>query len=164
MGLRSFLVLHRRMGLISALFVLVLSATGLLLHYTNALGLDQAAVGSPLLLSWYGIEAPQPDIAFETDNKIVVQIERKLFLAERPLVGEYSDLVGITGAPFGYVIATVDALLLTTEAGELIEVLSAEHGLPQPLTALSSSPQQLVLRAGGGVFSADLDSLDFDEL
>lgn len=164
MGLRSFLVLHRRMGLISALFVLLLSITGLLLHYTNALGLDQAAVGSPLLLNWYGIEAPQPEIAFEADNKLVVQIERTLFLAERPLAGEYSELVGIASAPFGFVIATADELLLTTEAGELIEVLSAEHGLPQPLTALSSTSQQLVLRAGDSVFSADLDSLDFNEI
>jgi len=153
------------MGLISALFVLLLSITGLLLHYTNTLGLDQSPVGSPMLLAWYGIEAPQPDIAYETDdNTVVVQIERTLFLGERRLSGEYSPLVGIAVAPFGYVIATGDELLLTTEAGELIEVLSTEHGLPLPLTGLASDSQRIVLRAAGSIYSADLDALEFNEI
>lgn len=164
MGLRSFLVLHRRMGLVSALFVLLLSITGLLLHYTNALGLDQSSVGSPMLLKWYGIEAPQADVAYEAGGKTIVQIERSLFLGERRLAGEYAPLVGIAAAPFGFVIATGDELLLTTEAGELIEVLATEHGLPLPITGLASDPQQIVLRGGGSSYSADLDALEFSEI
>lgn len=161
MGLRSFLVLHRRMGLISALFVLVLAITGLVLHYSNVMGLDRSYVSSPALLTWYGIEAPETGAAFEAGSSIVVQIGQSLYLDGRLLSGAYSPLVGMVAAPFGFVIATRGELLLLTNRGEIIEEFGAQHGLPLPLSKLAVSDGLFWLQSDGFVYQADFDRLEF---
>lgn len=161
MGLRSFLVLHRRMGLISALFVLVLSTTGLVLHYSNSLGLDRSYIDSPALLGWYGIELPSPDVAYRANGSTVVQIEQSLYLDHIPLAGDYAPLTGMTATPFGYLVATVGELLLITPGGELIEELGAQHGVPLPVDAVATDAEGVWLRSGAEVYSADLERLEF---
>ena len=55
--LRSLYLWHRYIGLAAALFVIVLTVTGLLLNHTEELGLDSSSVQSDTLLDWYGIHA-----------------------------------------------------------------------------------------------------------
>ena len=161
MGLRSFLVLHRRMGLISAFFVLLLSLTGLLLHHSNSLGLDTAFVGSSVIARWYGVETAELTVAYRTESGTVAQIEQTLYLDGVRLEGDHSSLVGAVEADIGVVIATRDSLLLMTEEAELIETLGAQHGLPAQLTAISHGEDSIWLRASAGSFLADLDALRF---
>jgi len=47
---------HRRIGITSALFVLILSITGLLLMFSSPLGLDQKTWGGALVKSVYNLE------------------------------------------------------------------------------------------------------------
>jgi hypothetical protein len=164
MGLRSLLVLHRRMGLVSALFVLLLSATGLLLHHSNSLGLDRASVSSAVLLQWYGIEQPAIDRAFAAADATVLQIDRALYFNSQPLAGEYATLQGMVEAPFGFIIATASRLVLLTTTGDVIEILGPEHGVPQPVTGLGTSQGDILLRTNSGAYSADVDALSFAEL
>ena len=161
MGLRSLLVLHRRMGLISALFVLMLATTGLVLHYSNSLGLDRKHINSLALLGWYGIELPQPGAAYRVDGSVVVQIEQSLYLDERQLAGAFGELTGMVPAPFGFLIATENELLMVTATGELIEELGAQHGVPLPVSGLSSDAGRFWLRSGPEVYAADLERLEF---
>ncbi len=161
MGLRSLLVLHRRMGLVSALFVVLLAITGLLLHHSNTLGLDRAGVGSTLLLDWYGIEQPEITVVYEAAGATVAQIERSLFFNSRQLSGEFVMLQGMAPAEFGFVVATASALLLLTREGDTIEVLGAEHGVPVPIVSIAEEEGELLLRSESGVYSADLDALRF---
>ena len=162
MGLRSFLVLHRRMGLISALFVLILSVTGLLLHYSNSMGLDRSPVDSPFLLAWYGIETPEEALAYRVDDATVVQIGQTLFLNDQQLAGSYSPLFGMVAAPFGFLVATESTLLLLTPDGEFIERLGSQHGVPTPVNGLAGDGQQYWLRSESQIYSVDIDSLRFE--
>lgn len=166
MKLRSFIVLHRRMGLISAIFVLLLSLTGLLLHYSNSLGLDQNYVGSQRLLSWYGIEAPQVSVSFAAESgSRVSQIGGALYVDSERLNGDFAELVGIATTEFGYVIATRRQLILLTPDAEIIEVLNQSHGLPQTIEALGQSDGgELFLRTPLLLLGIDVDSLSFTEV
>lgn len=61
---------HRRLGITSALFVLILSITGLLLMFGSSLGLDQKTWGGPLVNSVYNL-APETE-------PVGIKIERAL--------------------------------------------------------------------------------------
>lgn len=56
---------HRRTGLVVALLVVWLAATGVLIGHADALGLPQRHLQAPWLLRWYGLPAPQLQAAFE---------------------------------------------------------------------------------------------------
>ena len=69
--LRSLYVWHRYIGITVALFVLILSTTGILLNHTERFQLDSQHVQSDLILDWYGIHAPQKMISFATGARQV---------------------------------------------------------------------------------------------
>ena len=56
--LKSLYVWHRWVGLVAALFVIVLAVTGLALNHTEELQLDARHVRTAWLLDWYGISLP----------------------------------------------------------------------------------------------------------
>lgn len=164
MGLRSFLILHRRMGLISAVFVLILAATGIVLHYTNTLGLDRTYIDSPLLLKWYGLEKPTPAVGYQAGDHHFLQIEDVLFMDERMLPGAFAALTGAIATEFGFLIVTVSELILISPGGELIEILGSEHGVPETMSGVATLEGQPVLRSAAGVYGVDVDSLQFSPM
>jgi len=64
---RRFSVLHRSLGLMVALFVVVLAVTGLLLNHTSELGLKQKHLHMPWLNQVYGLHAPACTAAYAVD-------------------------------------------------------------------------------------------------
>lgn len=57
-GVRRWYRWHRRIGIISALFVLLLSVTGIILNHTVSLGLHQSHVKAAWVHELYGLPAP----------------------------------------------------------------------------------------------------------
>lgn len=47
---------HRRIGITAALFVILLSVTGLILNHNTSLGLNKDFITNELLLNWYGYD------------------------------------------------------------------------------------------------------------
>ena len=74
--LRSIFLWHRYLGLLAALFVVLLAVTGILLNHTEALGLDQREVHADWLLRWYGIPQPVLDTARAGSHYLVSDGER----------------------------------------------------------------------------------------
>lgn len=64
--LRSMYQWHRYFGVAIALFVILLSVTGMLLNHTVQLALDKRYVQSNWLLGWYGISAPEQIRSYHT--------------------------------------------------------------------------------------------------
>jgi len=60
---KPLLIWHRYLGLASALFVIILSITGILLNHTESLRLDERPVAQRWLLNIYGIAAVEPGAA-----------------------------------------------------------------------------------------------------
>lgn len=159
---RALLTLHRRMGLVSALFVILLSSTGLILHYSAELGLDARQINSDTLLSWYGMEAPPPAEAYPAGEAVVARVESALYFDERRLPGNYDSLRGVATTNFGFVVASSGQLVLLTDRGEVIEVLGSGHGVPRPIQRLGRSRNgDIIIEIPGRLLRADVDSLDF---
>ncbi len=160
MNQRLLRLLHRRMGITSALFVILLTVTGLLLQHSPILKLDTSYIQSPALVDWYGIEAPNVDSAFAAGTQHVLQINNQLFFDTQPLTGSFSDLRGVVRTDYGYLVATTNQLLLLTESGQIIEILSATHNVPRAIARIGVSTD-------GGIHvqsGAQMRRFDIDEL
>ncbi|MGD2138685.1 MAG: hypothetical protein PVF08_10545, partial [Gammaproteobacteria bacterium] len=72
--LRSLYIWHRYFGLVTALFVVILSITGLALNHTGELQLDARHVRSDTLLDWYGIHVPDTLVSYRAGASAISQL------------------------------------------------------------------------------------------
>jgi hypothetical protein len=127
------------MGIVSALFVVLLSISGLVLHHSLSLGLDDRFTNSDLLLNWYDIEVPDITLSYTVGEHSVSLIADALYFDSIRVPGVFSTLQGLVGTSFGHLAATDTQLILISEAGELIEVLGFVHGVPQGIQRIQGS-------------------------
>lgn len=158
--LHSVYVWHRYLGLSAALFVVLLSSTGLLLNHSDDLGLEQRFVSYPLLLGWYGIEAPDKSVSFAAGGQILTQMGRRLYCADSPLAGEYATLLGAVVSGDMIVLAADNSLLLLTKECDLIERIDAVDGVPPGIAAIGFDAHgHPAVKAAKGIFQPDRDWL-----
>ncbi|MDP4879953.1 MAG: PepSY domain-containing protein, partial [Opitutales bacterium] len=77
---RTILAWHRWMGFASALFLLVLSVTGLLLNHTERLGLDDITIRNSMILDRYGMAAGNEITAYRIhESNTIAHLDGQLF-------------------------------------------------------------------------------------
>ncbi len=158
--LRSMYQWHRYLGVTAALFVILLTLTGLLLNHTDRFELDQRYVESDWLLDHYGITAPATVPSYPAGTHWLSQWEDRLFLDAFDLGKQRGRLLGATLYQ-GMIVAALDnSLLLLTPQGELIDTLGATTGLPDGIHAIGiTGTQQLAVKTNGGVYLSDAELL-----
>ena len=90
------------MGIVSALFVVLLSISGLALHHSLSLGLNARFTNSDLLLNWYDIEVPDITLSYTVDEHSISLIADALYFDDIRIPGMFSTLQGLVGTSFGY--------------------------------------------------------------
>jgi hypothetical protein len=135
-----FGVMHRYGGIISAVLIIFICITGLLLNHTDDLELGTVPVDAEWLLNAYGIDTP-PISSFGNINISASQIANKLYYRTTPLAGNFSSLTGIVESGDIVIIATTNELALLTHAGELIETLEAYTGIPNNIRQIGLHPE-----------------------
>ena len=159
--LKSFYVWHRYMGVVAALFALVLSVTGLALNHTQELRLDDRFINVSWLLDWYGIDGPETAESYELADHWITLLGDRLYLDEMPLPGHFSELTGaVTLSDLLLVIADGDALVLTPQ-GELVERLGRQSGVPAGIGEVGVRAGRLIVRAAHGLYTSDDGLLDW---
>jgi hypothetical protein len=156
---------HRRLGLTAALFVLLLSTTGLALNHTDGLRLDERYVGAGWLLGWYGIEAPDQAVSFPADGNMVTRLGERLYLGALRVEDHADSLIGAVSSD-GFVIVALDGdLLMLTAAGDRVERLGREDGIPAGIRAVGlTGDGRVVLDAGDGIYRADSQLLAWERV
>jgi hypothetical protein len=156
--LRSFYVWHRYMGVSAALFVLLISVTGLMLNHTEDLQLDSNHVKSDRILDWYGIQAPQTLRAYPAGRQHITLMGEHLYLNRKEIDGEFRDLVGAVFLNGLFVIAVGDSILLLTAHGETVEQLGSEDGIPAGIRRIGVDGKgKLVTQSSLDYYEADTD-------
>ncbi|HEC18994.1 MAG TPA: hypothetical protein ENI97_06580 [Gammaproteobacteria bacterium] len=163
--LRVWYAWHRRIGVTVALFVILLTVTGIIINHGHGLGLDKSYVQNRLLLDWYGIRAPAAGDAYRVDDHWVVQLGERVYLASADKI---TELPGNGGALRGavtlgevFVIAREGELILLTPEGETIERIGNAGGLPAGLQNIGVENGALVLKAAHGLYTTDDSFLDW---
>jgi len=154
--LLSLYIWHRYLGLAAALFVIVLSGTGLLLNHTEEIGLDAMQVSSTTLLDWYGVHAPRNIIAYRAGTLTVAEAGGRIYLENGPLPHADGPLHGAVEFDDLVVVAAGGRLLLLTASGELVESLDSASGMPAGILAIGvTGAGELAIRAADGTYRTD---------
>lgn len=138
---------HRRLGVLAALFVILLAFTGFALNHAAALQLDRLVIRSPQILRWYGIELPERIDGFALNGRWLSRVADGLFLDDRQVATCRSELVGAVVFDGQLAVACRRELLLFTAEGLLVDRIDPTYRLPVPVQALGLARGQLVLRA-----------------
>lgn len=151
--------LHRYLGLISALVLIMLSVTGIALNHTDDLKLDRQMIQSSPILDWYGIKAEDNFTAYSTKQHWLTKLNQHLYFDQSLLLKNDQQLVGAIEMQEFIVVGLNDTLLLLSLQGELIEQL--------PITKLKQigiNPQQstqIVIRTKQEVLYSDDDLMSW---
>ena len=152
---------HRLLGIVSALFVILLATTGILLNHTDALALHKRHIESPSLLSWYGFHLPDKSTSFQCDKIVVSQLNEQLYFNDKAIFVNPEKIIG--SVYFGSMIVIADqyTLHLYTPKGELIENIE----IPKQPTyiGLSHNNQNLIVATRNGNFQTDTSLLQWQK-
>ena len=162
--LRSLFIWHRYIGLTSALFVILLTLTGLLLNHTEDLALDSRHVQSAILLDWYGVKAPEAMPTYTAGSSTITEVGTQIYWNTTPIPQASSPLLGIVEAHGQVIIGIEGQLILFAPNGELIERLDSAAGVPAGMQALGrNAAGDLVLKTPLGLYQTDRDILKWHE-
>jgi hypothetical protein len=160
--LRSLYIWHRYIGISTALFVIVLTVTGLVLNHTDELQLDSSYIQSDLLLDWYGIDASLELTSYTSGPVSVTAVNDRVFWGDEPLSHVSAPLTGLLVYRELVVIAAGGVLGLYTIDGELIEKLEHVAGVPADILAIGKTAQGLLaVKTAQGIYLTDDGMLEW---
>ncbi|MEE9253709.1 MAG: PepSY-associated TM helix domain-containing protein [Pseudomonadales bacterium] len=146
--------LHRSLGVLAALFVLILAVTGLLLNHTDTLRLHEIPLGSSALRAWYGIEAPPVGDGYQVDDVFVAQLGGNLYLDAKRINQAPGELMGATAHDGVLVVGFTESVMLFTPDGRLIERITPDA---PPTRVGRASNGRAVLDSAAGLLQANAD-------
>ncbi len=156
--LQSWYVWHRWIGVSSALLVLVLAVTGVLLNHTDTLDLDKRQVRTEALLAWYGIDTPNRLPSFDLHGARLTQVGERWFLGDQALAGEFPALRGALDIHGLVIAASADTLWLFDAHGELVERMDQRAGVPKGIHRIGIDAQdRVMIEARSGYYRGDSD-------
>ena len=159
---RTILLIHRWLGILSAIFLLVLALTGLALNHSARLGLNRITIGNPLLLSLYGMAPESPLRSWRIQESDTLSFHEGVYLFNGWELGPSGPLVGILSGGGLAVVVAEDARLYLTPDGELVELLPV---IGLPFDRISAAGRDAsgnpVLSADNGLWQPDADWLEF---
>lgn len=155
---------HRRFGIASALFVIMLAITGLMLNHTGRLDLKKNYVQNSFLLDLYHINPEQPPGGYSLGDHWISQVGGRIYFDRAEIADSVEHLIGVAALNQEMVIAYDGKLLLLNDQGEAIEHLSGAEGVPAGMRAIGiTAGQELVIRGAHGDYLVDLENLKWHE-
>lgn len=154
---RKLILAHRYIGVASALFVIMLSITGIMLNHTEELALDEKNIQSSVLLGLYGIEAPEVGRGYEVQGQWLSQVGKQFYLNQNSITTLDNQLLGAIASDDFFIAATQNELILISPEGELIERLTALHGVPSDIKKIGvhSPTNAPLIQTAQGLFLSD---------
>jgi len=161
----SLYIWHRYVGLLAALLTILLAVTGLALNHYTALGLGDRHIQNEWLLDQLEITAPATARGFSSHGHQAVLLEPWIWLGNKQLAGEYSNITGLVSLDGMLILSTPGELQLLTMQGELIDHLRSQDGLPSAIQRIGRTGSgRLVIETPLGQFQADQDILNWTRL
>lgn len=158
---RLLRLLHRQGGIVLAVFLILFAISGVLLNHTEDFGLADRPVPAAVASRYYQSDGVD---GFVVDRQYIYAISGTLYIG-RNAVGNCEG--GLRGSvSLGDFLAALcgDELILATPTGELVERLSAAHGVPADIEGIGFADGALVVALPEGNRIFDTVSLDLKPL
>ncbi|GGP48415.1 hypothetical protein GCM10009347_14500 [Shewanella algicola] len=152
---------HRRLGLASALFILLLTLTGVAINHSDDLGLDKTGVTQAWLLDYYGIAAPKHVAQFGQISSALYITDNLLWQNQQMILEAADTLISATFASNMIVAIDAQQLYLFDKQGQLQETQGSSTGLPADLLGLAVVDNRVWLNTANGIYQADEQLIDW---
>jgi hypothetical protein len=155
---------HRRIGIISVIFVILVALTGMLINHSHHLALDSMHVKQKWLLDHYSIKAPEQTSLFSL-SPVLASTDNLLWQADTQLLEAANTI--LSAVEYQGLIIAIDSnyLYLISQQGELLEKQDRSTGLPSDLKALAvmvkGDDSELWLNSDNGIYLADSELIEW---
>jgi hypothetical protein len=153
---------HRRLGIITAFFLIFLSISGIALNHTSLFSLSHQSITSLWLLEHYGIKPPS-DVRFYQQKKWTVT-DQFVWLNNKVVFESDDEIISIASFKHYSLVVTSTQLVIFTQAGEMVDKLDSSSNLPVPITALSITGSHIILNTTNGYYQGESDFLDWQAM
>lgn len=151
---------HRSLGALTAIGVIFVVVTGIIINHTVDFKLDQPGVDSSWILDYYGIEVAAPEHAWQFGSHWLSHCASKLYWNTQAL-SDSQPLLGVAELQGMGLAATREALYLISPQGDLIETL-VRNDLPGAISKLVADDESVYIETPQGWFRSNLDLLSWD--
>lgn len=134
--IRTLVSFHKFFGIFSALFVILIAISGILINHTDTLRLSKSQIDQPWLLNWYQIKAPETIQIYQQEPIILAANHNQLMIADNLVHLDETDIKGAASF-IGIILAVSEQSLgLFSMQGETLEKQTKSTGLPQQINAI----------------------------
>ena len=159
---RQLLNIHRWVGTFCALFLILLSVTGLLLNHNVRLGLDRWIIRSPFILKRYGMVPEGPIESIRMGTQIVGRLDGVLYVNAVPIVKTGALIGGFEQEGVLIIGHAKGLVLLELETGDLIDEIELKSGELNAFGRLDSGRE--VFKAGDVFYGIDVHLSELEAL
>jgi len=159
---RKIVQWHKRIGLISAFFVVLLSLTGILLNHTTTFKLDRHFISSDWLLDAYGVIPPNV-ASFSMGERWVSEVSGAVYFDDQYITECRGAIVGALSLEAFWLLACEQQLVLITHEQEVIEKIPLGDEFPGPAKRLGLCQQQICLSTPTERYILDLNEMTWRE-
>ncbi len=153
---------HRKLGILTAVFIIFLAASGILINHANDLSLDTLPVKNTGLLNFYGIKKPE-QVRFYANKKIVVT-DNYVWLNNKLLIESDTPLVSAVKLDQFFLLVFSAQISLYSADGELIDQLDGASGVPSEMEAVAINKQHIIVKTANSNFQTDSDLLTWQNV
>ncbi|RLA09636.1 MAG: hypothetical protein DRQ60_01140 [Gammaproteobacteria bacterium] len=146
---------HTWAGVTSALVLLNLVITGILLNHTDDLALDHRYLNYAPLLKWYGFKPPGSAARFYLSPGQLLQLDDAVYLGRQHIFDSEEPILAACESQQTLVVITQREATLLTETGELIEIVEIPAQLTKNIDRVACTATGPLIESSGGLFSPD---------
>ncbi|MCY4046343.1 MAG: PepSY-associated TM helix domain-containing protein [Cellvibrionales bacterium] len=157
--LKSF---HKVIGIFSAVFVILIATTGILINHSQTLSFSKTTVNTSLVLDWYNIKAPA-DIQVFQDHPVIATSDHQLLMGNQLINLDTQNIKGIIPFIGMYVVAADNTLFLLSLSGEILEKQNQSTGLPSGIKRIGIGHQGVWLDTPSGAYLSNDDLISWTQ-
>lgn len=151
---------HARIGVLAAIFFLMLAVTGLMLNHTEHLQLSKRQINVRWLMTWYGLKGEQPRQGYLFERGYFIGDGRRWLMDGRELPASPDPVIGVVEVGGMRYVATRSAIHIYQPGGALVDKL-ADSALPaSSLLRIGVDGDALLVQTPQGLFATE-DALEW---
>lgn len=154
---------HARIGVLAAIFFLLLASSGFVLNHTDAFGLAKNKVHAAWLMRWYGLKPDVPTRGYLFSDGYLAAANGRWVMDGHVLLETNQTPVGAITWGNMRALASADHLFLYSKEGQLVDKLDGSTLPAGLIRKLGFADQHLILETERGNFFSD-DGLSWQSL